>query len=499
MVHSWFKSLLVILLAVVLVSSETLVRACPFCSAVSQTFSEEMASMDAVVLGKLMKLPPAPKPGEPKSEEEEVPKALFEVVTVLKGQELMGKTQTIETIYFGEGKVGSSFLIMGVDPPKLMWSTPLQVTKRAQDYIVKLPGLPAEGSKRLEFFQEYLEDKDEMLARDAYDEFAKSPYAAVKQLKPRMKHDQVIAWIKDVDVPASRRRLYLTMLGVCGTAQDLPLLETMLKSQDRKMKAGLDAMIACYLTLKGESGVTLVEELFLKNKKSEYADTYAAIMALRFHGTEADIVPKKRLLKALHYMLERPQLADLVIPDLARWEDWSQMDRLVKLFKDADDKTSWVRVPVINYLRACPLPVAKERIKELEKVDPAAVKRANTFFPFGPGANPGKTESTIPEKSSQQDRNDSTEKAVVASDTVPESVPVASDPADENNGIAQVTEAVTTAISPDVRVQSSEVVREPMNRWFLLGVPWVVGVGLFLVQWVVLNGAGRGSIESVDP
>ena len=73
-----------------------------------------------------------------------------------------------------------------------------------------------------------------MLARDAYDEFAKSPYAAVKQLKPRMKHDQVIAWIKDVDVPASRRRLYLTMLGVCGTAQDLPLLETMLKSQDRK-------------------------------------------------------------------------------------------------------------------------------------------------------------------------------------------------------------------------------------------------------------------------
>ncbi|MDE0736059.1 MAG: hypothetical protein OSB47_09565 [Pirellulaceae bacterium] len=499
MVHSWFKSLLIFLLAVVLVSSETLVRACPFCSAVSQTFSEEMASMDAVVLGKLMKLPPAPKPGEPKSEEEEVPKALFEVVTVLKGQALMGKTQTIETIYFGEGKVGSSFLIMGVDPPKLMWSTPLQMTKRAQDYIVKLPGLPAEGSKRLEFFQEYLEDKDEMLARDAYDEFAKSPYAAVKQLKTRMKHDQVIAWIKDVDVPASRRRLYLTMLGVCGTDQDLPLLETMLRSQDRKMKAGLDAMIACYLTLKGESGVTLVEELFLKNKKSEYADTYAAIMALRFHGTEADIVPKKRLLKALHYMLERPQLADLVIPDLARWEDWSQMDRLVKLFKDADDKTSWVRVPVINYLRACPLPVAKERIKELEKVDPAAVKRANTFFPFGPGAKPGKTEATTPEKSSQQDRNDSTEKAVVASDTVPESVPVGLDPADENNGIAQVTEAVAAATSPDVRVQSPEVVREPMNRWFLLGVPWVVGVGLFLMQWVVLNGAGRGSIEAVDP
>ena len=65
-----------------------------------------------------------------------------------------------------------------------------------------------------------------------------------------------------------------------------------------------------------------------------------------------------------------------VIPDLAAWEDWSQIDRLGTLCKEADEKTSWVRVPVINYLRACPLPEAKERIKELELVDPEAVKRA---------------------------------------------------------------------------------------------------------------------------
>lgn len=454
--------------------------------------------MNAVVLGKLVKLPPAPKAGDREKNEEEVPKAVFEIMTVLKGQALMGKTETIETIYFGEGKIGSSFLIMAVDPPELMWSTPLHVTERAQDYIAKLPSLPGEGKQRLEFFQNYLEDKDEMLARDAYDEFAKAPYASVKQLKSKMKHDQIIDWIKDPDVPASRRRLYLTMLGICGTDKDLPLLEEMLGSDDRKMKAGLDAMIACYLTLKGETGVTLVEDLFLKNKKSEYADTYAAIMALRFHGTEADIVSKKRLLKALHHMLERPQLADLVIPDLARWEDWSQMNRLVKLFKDADDKTSWVRVPVINYLRACPLPEAKEKIKELEKVDPAAVKRANTFFPFGPGGSPKKTESTTPQKSSQQDRNDSTEKTAVVSDTVSESVPVTSDRTDETSGVARA-ETVTTTTGTASAVRPPKVEREPVNRWLLIGVPWFVGMGLFLMQWVVLNGAGRGSIEAVDP
>jgi hypothetical protein len=37
---------------------------------------------------------------------------------------------------------------------------------------------------------------------------------------------------------------------------------------------------------------------------------------------------------------------------------------------------------VVNYLRACPLPEAKERLAELEKIDPKAVKRAATFFPI---------------------------------------------------------------------------------------------------------------------
>ena len=44
------------------------------------------------------------------------------------------------------------------------------------------------------------------------------------------------------------------------------------------------------------------------------------------------------------------------------------MDRLVKLFKNADDDSIWVRVPVINYLRACPLPEAKQHIEELAKI-----------------------------------------------------------------------------------------------------------------------------------
>lgn len=362
--------------------------ACPFCSAVSQTFSEEMASMDVVAIAKLQEPPPAVKPGAESDEfaSPQVTTAKFEVVKVLKGSDVLAGQKVIETVYFGEGKKGESFLVMGVDPPKLMWSTPLKLSDRAQEYLPKLLTLPKEGADRLAFFQDYLEDADEMLARDAYDEFANAPYSDVQGIKDRMKHDQLIAWIQDIDIPASRKRLYFTMLGVCGDNSDLALLEKMLRSEDRQVKAGLDAMIACYITLAGDKGLPLIEELFLANKDAEYADTYAAIMAIRFHGTETDVVSQKRLVKSLQYMLDRPQLADLVIPDLARWEDWESMPRLVELFKNADEKSSWVRVPVINYLRACPLPEAKKYLAELEKIDPAAVRRANTFFPFLPSS-----------------------------------------------------------------------------------------------------------------
>ena len=90
-------------------------------------------------------------------------------------------------------------------------------------------------------------------------------------------------------------------------------------------------------------------------------------------------------------MLGRPQLADLVVPDLSRWEDWESMPRLIALFKEATDENSWVRVPVINYLRKCPLPEAEASIVELEKIDPDAVRRARTFFPV---STEEKTDST---------------------------------------------------------------------------------------------------------
>ena len=359
---------------------------CPFCSPVSQTFSQEIKSSDVVAIVTLKELAPSRNTDDLSQSDfdpsRNIPKATFEIQDILKGAEHLADRGEIQAVYFGEAAAGAMFTITALGAPDLDWSTPLEISERVRDYLVTVAGQAIEGPERLVFFMNHLEDEEDILARDAYDEFARAPYEDVKALREQMDRERLIGWIQDNDLQPSRRRLYLTMLGVCGYATDADMLKEMIQSNDRRTKAALDALIACYLTLVGEEGLPLIEDLLLKNHDAEYTDTYAAIMALRFHADQGDPISPARVVQALHHMLERPELADLVVPDLARWEDWDSMPRLVQLFKDATEENSWVRVPVVNFLRRCPLPEAQTAIAELEQIDPDAVRRARTFFPY---------------------------------------------------------------------------------------------------------------------
>ncbi|MFM7108623.1 MAG: hypothetical protein ACKOZU_08510 [Planctomycetaceae bacterium] len=365
--------------------------ACPFCSAVSLTFAQEIAQSQAAVVARLVEPPPAAAL-QPRAEGP-LPKAKFQVVKTLKGADVIDDAglagpdgKPIETIMLDAKPVGSLAVLFGIEPPNLVWSSPIPVSDRAVAYLEKLADLPEKGPERLAFFMDHLEDADETLARDAYDEFAVAPYADVKGLKPRMDPAKLLGWIENPKVQANRRRLYATMLGVCGGAQDAARIERLLVGEglspdEAEARSGLDALIACVVALRGPEALDLVDRLFLdrKSRSIPFAETYAAVMALRFLGEESDLVPRDRVLASLRLLLAEPKLADLVIADLARWQDWTVIDRLVTLFKEASADSIFVREPVVNYLRACPLPEAAAAVRELEKIDPEAVRRAATL------------------------------------------------------------------------------------------------------------------------
>jgi hypothetical protein len=388
-----FVAVLVLAQAIGIRANEAAAEACPFCSAASQTLRQESQSMDAVAIASLQADGRADIDGN----------ATFVVERVLRGESLLEKGQKVEASYFGPGKSNKKFLLLGVDPKNLVWSSPLPLSEDAEKYIDAIQKLPEDPIERLEFYQKHFEHPDSLLARDSYDEFALAPYEDVKKLKDKMNREQLMDWIRDPEKSPDRKRLYYTMLGICGNQDDVVEFESMIRSNDPEKRAGLDALIASYLMLRGPEGLKLIDEQFLTNRKASYPDVYSSVMALRFHGTEGNVIPKEDILKSMRHLIEAPDLADLVIPDLARWNDWSQIDRLTELFKKSNDDNSWVRVPVVNYLRACPLPEAKERLKELEKIDPKAVKRAATFFPIPspapqpPQKDPNSSSMLIPE------------------------------------------------------------------------------------------------------
>lgn len=343
---------------------------CPFCSAVAQTLRQEINQMDVAVIASFVS-----------ADSEST--ATFAVKRVLRGSTLVQTGEEFSVNYFGKAKADDQFLLMGIDPPDFAWSSPLKVNDKVLTYVNDVLSLPTDDSlSRLEFFLKHLGEKDPTISRDVFDEFASASYTEMIAIKEQYDRTKLIEWIQDLELSPDRRKLYLVMLGICGLKEDAEVLEKMLLSDDPNKQAGLDALIACYLTLKGEAGLKIVNEKYLGSKDAGYSEIYSAVMALRFHGTEGGVIDRKVIAKSMQLLLDRPKLADLVIPDLARWEDWSQIDKVVKLFKESEDsQATWLRIPVFNYLKACPLPEAAIAIEELKQIDPANYKRAMQFFP----------------------------------------------------------------------------------------------------------------------
>ena len=478
-----------------------MLSACPFCSVTSQTLSEELESAEVAVIARLSKPAPPYDPSTPPDEiGPDIGMATFEVVEILRGADKYPDLSELRVVFFGENVPEKLYLINGIDAGIPVadstqvadWTTPLPLSERGRQYVKQLETLPKKGAERLAFFQKHFEDDDPLLAQDAYDEFARAPYQEVIDLGPQMDRPQLLEWIGNVEIGPTRRRLYLTMLGVCGKVEDADQLEAMIKydfhqiepalntmvsvlglhgsqlgaplaaelvrADVRRQQQCLDALIAAYLKLKGPEGLGLINERFLANPDAEYTDVYSTIMALRFHGEETDVLPREDLLNSMRLVLDKPDSADLVMTDLTRWEDWEVLDRLVQMFMDSDED-SWLRSPVISYvLEAARQPGdvgerATAALAEIEKIDPQGVKRAQSFS-FSAFANAFTNNPRTAEKSDTG--------GAVSEDVTS---------ADAQDGPAGDSTAVATAENSDLMATASGDGLSAPSRFTLIGGP----------------------------
>lgn len=358
---------------------------CPFCSAPSLTMTEQLSQANAALLVKWAGGQPAKDQDGGFTEYEVV-----EVVSQPVGGKL-AKGSKVKLVRYRAAKAGDLYMLLGTTAGAVIdWGSPIEVTEDSFTYVKNSPKPELPTNERLKYFLKFLEHPNPMVSTDAYGEFANAPYADITAIATDFPREKLRTWLSDPQISPSRLGLYGLMLGLCGKDDDALVLEKKIFEPTSEFRLGIDGIMGGYLLLTGEKGLALIEEKKLADKKVPFSETYSAMQALRFLWQYGDgKFEPERLRRSMRLLLDRPELADLVIADLARWKDWSVQDRLMAMYGKDDYDIPSIKRAVVRYMLACSKDMmAAERdvtnatlhLADLEARDPKTVSDAKRFF-----------------------------------------------------------------------------------------------------------------------
>lgn len=376
------------------------VMACPFCSAPQLTMAEMIDQSDHLLLGEWLQ---GTRPSS-----ESAGSVEFRIVDVGRSKDdLLKPEQTITLPFYVSGEVSERFALMGPGTDYLNWQPPTKVTDESWEYVRNCPlpeKDPERRTERLAWFLQYLEHPELLVSNDAYGEFAAAPYRTIRPLKDQMPREDLRKWVADPETPVTRIALYGMMLGLCGTKEDAAIMEQRIMTIDSDFRLGLEGIMSGYLMLTGEDGLQKLEDAKIRQrtytdsngeeKKLPFSETYATVNTLRFMKKyEPERIPFERLAASMYLLLERPELSDLVIPDLARWQDWSAQERLMEMFDEEEFQIPSIKRAIVRYMLACEkagkkdpdqyaevAATAAENLQILEEKDARIFRDAKRFF-----------------------------------------------------------------------------------------------------------------------
>jgi hypothetical protein len=363
---------------------------CPFCEAPSLTLTEQLGQSDVSLLVQWAESQSANK------DKGFAGSTTYEVVEVVRDPNKTYATGAkIVLDRDRAGQPGDLFLLLGTKGTDVEWASPLAVTETSYQYIKQAPSKETPVSERLKYFVRFLEYPDAMVSSDAYGEFANAPYKDIVPIKDSFPREDLRKWLTDANTPKTRTGLYGLLLGLCGDQEDAKLLKEIIEQPTEEYRLGIDGIMAGYLILTGEEGLPLIEEQKLQNRDAVFSETYAGMQALRFLWTYApERVPAERLRASMRILLDRPDLADLVITDLARWEDWSVVDRLFQMYGQEEYGIPSIKRNIVRYFLVAerakgesasdPQPPAAAKAHEylarIKETDPKTYEAAKRFF-----------------------------------------------------------------------------------------------------------------------
>ena len=348
------------LLAVLATAHSVNANLCPFCDAPSQTMAELVDQSDHLLLGKWI--------GGDKPTNESAGSATFRIVAVAKSKgDVFKVEEELQLPQYIAGDSEASYILMGPGIKLIDWHVPNEATESSWDYVSNLPPLVTDQKQQIErlaYFLDFLQHPELTVSNDAYAEFASAPYEVIVPLRDKMPRDNLRKWVTDPDTPVTRMGLYGLLLGLCGKEEDAEAMKQKILNPDSDFRLGIEGVMSGYLLIAGEQGLEVLEKNKMQSKtyvdkdgkevKLPFSEVYATMQTLRFMWTyEPDRIPRERLKKSMRTLLGRPELADLVIADLARWKDWDVQEELMSMYDDEEFDIPSIKRAIVRYFYYC--------------------------------------------------------------------------------------------------------------------------------------------------
>jgi hypothetical protein len=244
----------------------------------------------------------------------------------------------------------------------------------------RAPAYADQPQKLLPYLMQFVDTRDPLIRVDLIDELKDAHADDLRAVAPAMPRGKLRKLLAGSDTSDELPGLAGYLLGFCGensldNAEDLKRLEAKVaeKWHEDAYRAGTDYLMMGYLLLAGEAGLNRLDAWKIKDRSSQLGDAYCEMMALRFLWKNGNgKISHDRLIQSMRFVLDRPDLVDIAIADLARWHDWQSLDRIIALYGKGPFKTPSIQRATIRYLRSCaeskPTAVRPEQAAAAKKV-----------------------------------------------------------------------------------------------------------------------------------
>jgi hypothetical protein len=268
------------------------------------------------------------------------------------------------------------FLVLGdVKDGKIELYKGILETPTLVGYVEGLLKIDAKDRvKLMRYAFDFLEHEEDVISADAFEVFIASTDPDIRKVGQALAPEKLRKWLRAKNTPDSRLRLYAYLLANCGKPEDAILLRRLLDKLVKKtVVPQLDGILTAYTLLDPKAGWAYTCALMKENQ--DFIVLHSGLRAARyFHNTQPEVLSEADLLRAIKYLLDNPNMADLAIDELRKWKCWKLTDEVLALMKKEGFDVPIIRRSVVKYALLCPGEAAAKIVAEARKADPERVK-----------------------------------------------------------------------------------------------------------------------------